>query len=260
MPGTDNHEGEREIRSLSHLSALSSPPSVSDRLYVRKRAPIAPRLMVMLGALLAIFALLFLLPPSVWDGWMRHNEPMAAHVTDASTSVPHKPLKGLRKAPIRATHAKDLSEEPPYPSANDLALGFAKARWGMTMNDAKALWPLVQPYSQIAFDPAGPHPSPIHDEDMLLLEHYAYAGCIFSVKFKFKDNKLFSVQMDADGSDAFQECHSAVLASLTRQYGEKPLFPYRGYSLHCSWSGPSTTVLYNEIQGAVIEVVFSASG
>jgi hypothetical protein len=203
--------------------------------------------------------------------WKNFITPLIAKASDAKahnnfvarTRLSHS-NKLKQRAPAYASRNDNALSAPLNFSANDLALGFDKLRWGMSIKDAKNLWPLEETPVPPAPMLDGPLIQPMHVSATLSLDDYVYAGCTFAVKFLFEDTKLTSVELEADGSVNFKACHTQIVASLLRQYGEEsggisPVSPYHGYSVHGEWRGPITDVDYNELQNAVIEITLSST-
>lgn len=137
-------------------------------------------------------------------------------------------------------------------SPDDLAFGLDKLHWGMTVRDARMRYPRL----------AGPIPQPGQVLFSLAIDDYPYAECIFVVHLIFDNGLLSRVELKADGSANFRACHNKIRADLSKQYsavpggiGPSPSLP--GSSFHGEWTGSVTDIVYDDLQNAYVDVIFS---
>ncbi|HEX3485491.1 MAG TPA: hypothetical protein VHT51_10555, partial [Micropepsaceae bacterium] len=109
-----------------------------------------------------------------------------------------------------------------YPRDSDnLALGLDRLRWGMTSEEVRRAYPVLnfsEDYRATGGFPV--FPATAWGPTMLTLDEYRYGACMLRVSFSFYHARLYQVGVHSRNTDeALRDCRRQVRRELSEQYG-----------------------------------------
>jgi hypothetical protein len=148
-----------------------------------------PNIPTTIGCAVSYYQLLF--NPGDWRRFIAPLTPSSETQMRSNPNVVAHPLRAKKTKQRASTDAKlnDSNLIPPQSlSANDLAFGLDKLHWGMSIKDAKTLFPNLN----------GEPIQPLQVLATLSLDNYEYGECAFAVHLDFENAKLTRVELETD--------------------------------------------------------------